>query len=295
MGPMARVRNLRDELTDDSLRFAILTGLVTIPFTVVRSWEPTSDGGIVLGGSISGGPLLVAGLIVGYRYSGRPVDSGRAGKWTGLVGSIGTVIVYVANTVATVGNLSSTMAIAALVLAPILVAIGVGLTVLGTMIPAMIAGWVTERLDRAGRRPESWDDADRDATGSKWRRLVVAYAVAGPTLLVVVFLADLEADVGFVLSFLGALLLVPLSLVAVVALFIDATDPRDATADWVPNVWLYVGAPIGTYAVVWLVATLRSATYPPGYALYGFVIALCLTSVAYLTNSYRRGGSSLPG
>lgn len=294
MGPMARVRDLRDGLTDDSLRFAVLAGLVTVPFTVFLSWGPVSDSGFVLGGSISGEPLVVAGLIVGYRYSGRPVDSGRAGKWTGLVGSIGTVIVYVANTVATVGNLSSTMAIAALVLTPIFVAIGVGLTVLGAMIPAMIAGWVTERLDRAGRRPES-RDADRDAIGSRWRRLVVAYAVVGPTLLAVVLLADLEADVGFVLSFLGALLLVPLSLVAVVALFIDATDPRDAAADWVPNVWLYVGAPIGAYAVVWLVATLRSSTYPPGYALYGFMIALCLTSIAYLTNSYRHGGSSLPG
>ncbi|MFC4988696.1 hypothetical protein [Saliphagus infecundisoli] len=56
---MDPVRFLREGLADDSLRTAILVGLATIPFTLVLSWEPAAGDTVVVGGSVSGTPMLL--------------------------------------------------------------------------------------------------------------------------------------------------------------------------------------------------------------------------------------------
>ncbi|WP_226006718.1 DUF5518 domain-containing protein [Natrinema salinisoli] len=182
---MAALRELRAEVSDDSFRFAILAGLATIPFTVALSWDSVSvsSEGMVLGGSISGEALLLAGAIVGYRYSGRETETSRAGMWTGLVGAIGMAIVTVANTVATIGTVSSRLAVIAVVSTSILLAIGVGLTVLVVMATAAVTGWVTERLDRERRVSSPRDVVSQNTAESKWWKPVGVYVLATPIVL----------------------------------------------------------------------------------------------------------------
>ena len=99
---MGSAQEARTDLADDSFRSALFLGFFSIPFTVVLSWEPISDGVFVIGGSISGTPVLVAGLFVGYRYSRRGASSRRAGMVAGLVGSSVTVTIFLASTAETI-------------------------------------------------------------------------------------------------------------------------------------------------------------------------------------------------
>lgn len=90
-------QTLRDDLTDESLRVAILLGLATIPVTLFLSWESIGSEA-----NASASALFVAGLYAGYYYSDREPTRRRAGIWTGLAGSIGVVILTVADTAAQV-------------------------------------------------------------------------------------------------------------------------------------------------------------------------------------------------
>ncbi len=283
---MKSVRALRADLTDDSLRFAILLGLATIPFTLALSWEPVSGDGVVIGGSVSGEPLLLAGLIVGYYYSNRPTESRRAGLWTGLVGSIATVLVFVAPAPSTIASASPEMVVVAVVLTIVSVAFGAGLSVLTTMVSAMIVDRVTTRLrNRDGS--ERGDTDHQKTTPSKWWRAVPAYALLVPVVLLLLWVQP-DSGVGFIAAWLGLLGLVVLSIVTPVGLFIDATVPR---TDWLPRVTVYLGVPIVLYALVYLVATVYGRGYPSGDGMYGFVIALWMASVVYTTNKYRHTGT----
>lgn len=284
---MASLRKLREELRDDSFRFAILAGLATIPFTVALSWDSVSSEGIVLGGSISGEALLLAGVIVGYRYSGRETESSRAGMWTGLVGSVGTAIITVATTITTIGTVSSRLAVIIGVSTPILIAIGVGLTVLVVMVSASVVGWVTKRLDRERRVSGPRDAASQNTAESKWWKLVAVYVVAAPIVLGATFWVRPDSGIGLGISAVSMIGVVLLSYVTVVALFVDVTAPRDANTDWIPNVWFYVGVPLAAYGFVYLAVTLWSSAPPSAVGVYGFAIALCFTSAIYLLNRQR--------
>lgn len=87
---MARawLRALLSDVTDESFRPAVLVGLASIPFTVALSWELVVDEVYIAGGTVSGVPLLLAGLVVGYRYGthepGRDVGVRRAGFVAGI-------------------------------------------------------------------------------------------------------------------------------------------------------------------------------------------------------------------
>lgn len=283
---MISLQSLRDGLTDDSLRFAILLGLATIPFTLALSWKPVSSDGLVIGGSVSGEPLLLAGVIVGYRYSQRPTESRRAGLWTGLAGSIATMLVFVAPAATTIGNASSRMAVVAVVLIPIAIGIGVGFTALTTMVSAVIVDRVTKRL-RNRDSSETGDTDHQKTTPSKWWRAVPIYVLAAPVVLLLLWVQP-DSDVGFVVAWLGLLGLVVLSIVTPVGLFIDATVPR---TDWLPRVTIYVGAPLAATALVYLGADVQGRAYPVGDAWYGFFAALWLTAAVYLSDKYRHTGT----
>lgn len=121
MRPIRALHTLRDGVTDDALRVAILVGLATIPVTLALSWNPVTDN-VVAGGSVSGAPLLLAGLLVGYYYSDRETESRRAGIWTGLAASIATVLVFVANAIVTIGSEPSRWAAVTVIGTPFILA-----------------------------------------------------------------------------------------------------------------------------------------------------------------------------
>ncbi|WP_440763238.1 hypothetical protein [Natronorubrum sp. DTA7] len=289
---MPSVQDFRDGLADESLRTAILAGLAAVPFVVFFSWEAVIDDVVVLGGSISFWVLALAAVYVGYRYSDHETSTRRAGFWTGLAGSLGTVLVYVANTITTIQSLSPRWAVITIVATPFVAALGVGITALLTMLIAQFVGWVTTRLAR-DRRRSTRSGADEHVTASRWWLPVAAYAVLAPVVFGSLFwqIWAASGDVWLVVSLVGTIGLFGLSTVALVSLFVDATAPRDEGADWVPNALLYAGVPLGAYALAHLMASLWMLENPPGYGMYAFLGALWLTSVVYLTHRHRYVGT----
>lgn len=282
---MSPLHSLYDGLRDESLRIAILVGLATVPFTVAFSLESTTDAVVTLGGSISGAAIVPAALLVGYYYNGRPTDARRAGIWTGLAASIGTVLVFGASSITAIASTSWPLMVVAAALTPVVVGFGVGLTVLVTTLVTMSTDWALARLHRDRQMVER--DADRSGEDSRWWVAIPVYAVLTPMTLLYALWVQPESTVGVFLSVLLLISVVVLSIVVLVALFVDATEPRGPRTDWVPNVWLYVGGPVGVAALVYLVATARGMGYPPGYGQYGFLIALWIASVIYFVNQRR--------
>lgn len=155
---------------------------------------------------------------------------------------------------------------------------------------------MTTRLRRARRAPDASDDGGSTIPDPKWWKILAAYVLVAPPVVGSVLLEVPAGGPGFALSLLGLLVLVPLSVVALGALFVDATAPRSPKTEWVPNALAYVGAPIGTYALVYAVATLRGSGHPDGYAIYAFIGVLWIAAVVYLRNRHRYfdgGGSAV--
>lgn len=142
---LSRFKRVLERLTDEALRSATVLGFASIPFTVALSWHAVTDAAVVLGGTISGGPLFLAGLLAGYVYSDRPTPTRRAGVQTGLVGSLGVAIVYLSNSATTIAAGPEWVAGASLVLTPVAVGIGIALSVLVCVIGATIGEWLTTR------------------------------------------------------------------------------------------------------------------------------------------------------
>ncbi|WP_436346107.1 hypothetical protein [Natronorubrum sp. FCH18a] len=282
---MPSLQDLRDDLTDESLRVAILAGLATIPFTVLLAWAPVS-GDVVPAGSLLGNPLMLAGLLVGYCYSDRPTESRRAGMWTGLAGSLGVVAVAVVDAVTSIPSAPPEFFVLTVVATPVLLAIGVGFLVLFTTLSAQFADWVTTRLTR-DRRLSNRSGTDEHVTASRWWLPVAVYAALAPVALGYALGVMPESGVGILLSVLGLLALVVFAVAALAGLFIDATAPRDEDSAWFPNALLYAGVPLGAYALAHLAATLWTLENPPGYGMYAFLGALWLTSAVYLTRRRR--------
>jgi len=282
---MLSFAELRDDLTDERSRTAVLAGLASIPFTVLLSWDSDPS-------TVSGTPVVAAGLLAGYLYSDRSMPSRRAGKLTGIVGSAPAVILSVVYALSVFRIEPTRIAAVFAVLAPIGISIGVGLFALIGVVGAAVGDGIAKRLDA-----DSQGTAGREGRDAKWWRYVAAYAVAAPALaaaLVVTWFGVGVAADGAAAVFGGALAALSLFVLAIVgfyALFEDATALRRAGAVWQPNLPLFVGVPIGAYALVYLAATLLSSANPSGDAVYGFVAALWLTVVAYLALRRRRVGA----
>jgi len=284
---MMSLQEFRASLTDESLRFAVLVGLASIPFTLALSWNPLAEEGITIGGPVSGEPLLLAGVVVGYRYSERATESRRAGFWTGLVGSIATVIVFTANTITTLESMSSRMTVLAVALTSVFVAVGVGFTVVITTVAAMITDWVTTRVARAGSEPDP-QEADRRTAGSL-RLAIPAYSLLTPIVLLCVFWLLPDGGVGLLVSVLGLFVLAPLSVVAFVALFIEATAPQPEGTDRFPGLRVCVGVPVAGYALVYLATEFHALESAPRVGIYGFIVGLWIVSLVSLGDRYRDG------
>lgn len=278
---MSLLRPLHDGLTDGSLRVAILVGLLSAPVTVALSWEPVADDAIMIGGSISGGALVLAGLIVGYYYHDRPTETKRAGIWTGLAGSTGTILVFGTNSIMSITSISWPWSVVAVLLTLTAVGVGVGFTVFFTTIVAMAIDWVLTRLNRDRRTAES---EPRD-NKSNWWVVLTVYAVLAPVALGYALGFGPESGDGLVLGGMLMVLLTLLSLPTLIVLFVDATVPR--ASGWLPNVWLYVGGPIFMGVLVYLFATVRGWEFPPFFGQYAFLAALWLATAVYLLNRRR--------
>ncbi|WP_115864360.1 DUF5518 domain-containing protein [Halorussus litoreus] len=146
--PIAAVR-------DESLRTATLLGLASIPFTIVLSWEvffrswgigPAE--GAYLGGTISGGPILAAGLVAGYRYSQRPTSSRSAGIRVGIVGSVPILFSHFSNSAALVLNGSLEIAVLATLLTPLVIIVGAGICGLVGMVAAILGDRLADKVGR---------------------------------------------------------------------------------------------------------------------------------------------------
>jgi len=263
-------------LTDESLRFAVLVGLASIPFTLALVESPGRGGDHDRRPRV-GEPLLLAGVVVGYRYSERATESRRAGFWTGLVGSIATVIVFTANTITTLESMSSRMTVLAVALTSVFVAVGVGFTVVITTVAAMITDWVTTRVARAGSEPDP-QEADRRTAGSL-RLAIPAYSLLTPIVLLCVFWLLPDGGVGLLVSVLGLFVLAPLSVVAFVALFIEATAPQPEGTDRFPGLRVCVGVPVAGYALVYLATEFHALESAPRVGIYGFIVGLWIVSL----------------
>lgn len=152
---MGHLRTLRTDVTDESFRSAVLVGLASVPFTVGLSWQLVVDEVFVAGGSVSGIPLLLAGLLVGYLYSTREVAGRRAGFVAGIAGSVAVAVLYVLNALTTVTSESTGIAVLAVVATPFLLALGAVLCGLFAAAGAVLGGWLAEQGAGVGSARDS--------------------------------------------------------------------------------------------------------------------------------------------
>ncbi|MEY7848833.1 DUF5518 domain-containing protein [Natrarchaeobius sp. A-rgal3] len=280
--------------TDERLRTATVVGLATIPFTLLlSSWSANaSTDTISIGGAISITSVLVGGLVVGYRYGERPTSGRRAGKRTGLVGSIGGILLVVVTMVTGLWGASAGYAVAVVAVSAIAIGFVVILSVFAGMIGAVIGELVA--TDGHAKRtsadsPETHSQgADRNGVDAGHWRYIAAYVLFTPVVFLYVFGVSPDGGAGVLLAVAMLFALVGAMIGALVAL---TKDIRSVGTVWQPRWRVYVGVPVGAYAVVYVVATLRNSVNPSGDGLYGFALALWLTAVMYLNYRHRYLGT----
>jgi len=288
---MPSLRSLLERLTDDRLRAATLIGLASIPITLVLALDAVPRDSAVIGGLSPATPLLAAGLFVGYYYHDRPIASRRAGVRTGLVGSGGVLAASVADLVTTLGSASPAMTAVTVGLFLVEFALGITFLVLLTMVSAIGGAWAANDLARVRDPTAPQAERDRSVGDSWWWLPIVVYVLATPLVLLFVFWVVSDDGPGVIVAVLLLFCLVFTAIAAVVSLVKDTGTLADASAAWQPLSVVYVAGPVGVYALVYLVASLRQSIHPPGDAMYGFVVALWGTSLVYLINRHRYVGT----
>ncbi|OIB57688.1 DUF5518 domain-containing protein [Natrialba sp. SSL1] len=296
-GPHQRVL---EWLTDEQLRVATLVGLLAIPFLIGLSWGTVNDPTTAAGGSISGAPILLSGFVVGYYYSDRPTPTRRAGVRTGLVSSVGVLVVYLGTTYTTILTESVEIAIVASVLTPILGLLGVGLTVVLTVVAAVFGEWFANGGAPGPRGNQSDADAAASTTEtdsghtvqrSRGWLFVAAYGVIVPPALVYTLVVNPEAGPGVAVVVLAMFAMAFGSVGTLLALAKDiGTLGTARTAIWAD--WrLHVLGAAGPATVVYAVAYSQGVSYPPGYAIFTFIGAVWLVAVTYLVCRHRYTGN----
>lgn len=133
------IQNKIDVVTESPFLIAVLLGLVSIPFTLLVSRETTA--------LVNGAPMIVTGLLVGYLFNARPVDSHRAGLIAGFIASLGGVTVFAMEVAARISPGESTRLEVVTILF-VLVLLVICLAIL-VMICAMVGNWVAEITTRS--------------------------------------------------------------------------------------------------------------------------------------------------
>lgn len=152
---MNLVRRLADGPGDESLRFATVAGLASIPFTIALSWdsfafivEADAVDATHLSADISGTAILLAGMVVGYVYAGRATGSRCAGKRTGVVGAFPLMALTAYGAVGVVVSESPRFGAIALVVSPVVMVLGAWVGGLFGTVGAIVGEWVRGRVGR---------------------------------------------------------------------------------------------------------------------------------------------------
>ena len=89
---MFRLRYWRSLAADESWRYAIVGGLLALPFVVGSYWQT--------GTSVGFEAIFVAGLLVGYFFRGTPEEVSQVGSRTGFIGMLPVLLWKLSDTVA---------------------------------------------------------------------------------------------------------------------------------------------------------------------------------------------------
>ncbi|ELY79955.1 transposase [Natrinema gari] len=298
---MPLLRVTLSDLTDERFRTAALLGLASIPCTVALSWDSAPT-------SFSVTAVLAAGLLAGLHYADRSAGNDDVGLLESLcygkrpaVSRRAGIVVGVAGSVPLVGwNAASGLelawswgiqGVAIVALFPVVGSVLVVFFALSGGIGAAVGDWLAARIDRA-RDKASRAGSNADGNGSRWWWLIAAYVVFAPVVLLYVFGVSPDSDVGLLVALLSLFALVPFAVSVTVALFKDAITHVEAGRGWMPNYRVYVGAPLGTYAVAYVAARVVQSTNPSGVGVYAFLIALWISSGAYLDHRRRHGSAA---
>ncbi len=132
-------------------RYALLGGLVSIPFTVASYWQT--------GDEMSLSAAFFAALLTGYLAKRRGLESSPVGARTGLVGALPVVLILydvLAFAAAGLGGPAWFRVVGFLgvgLFGVVFLALGAGISVLAGWAGGRIGGWVAERT--GGRRRPS--------------------------------------------------------------------------------------------------------------------------------------------
>ncbi|NUB90911.1 DUF5518 domain-containing protein [Haloterrigena sp. SYSU A121-1] len=139
---MFRFRYWRSLLADESWRYAIVGGLLALPFVARSYWETGMTAGIE--------PIFAAGLLVGYFFQGSVDEVGRVGSRTGVVGALPVLLWMSVEPVAYV--LLETVPwydpLVPIAVAVLFVTIGSLFAALVGAIGARIGDWLSEKVGR---------------------------------------------------------------------------------------------------------------------------------------------------
>ena len=124
---------------------------------------------------------------------------------------------------------------------------------------------------------------------SKWPLVVLAYVVVLPLVIGGVFFGPTEGAVLFV-SVVGLLgLIMVLTPLTAVAMYLHGERDWPPGADWQPHVIAYIGVPVLTAAVGYVISrTFTESVYPPGDAMYVFLAAFWISAIVYVIRWWGR-------
>jgi hypothetical protein len=278
------------DLTEPELRLATAIGLVSALLTVPLSWRTVTDESLVAGGTVSGGAFIVAGFLVGYLYYNRPTTGRRASTRTGLVASIGLVIVYLATMFSTLSVSSPRAALFTVVGTLIAIVLGVAIGVLIVRVAAYfgdrLAAVRSWRAEVKGTMSEDW----RGTNDSKWPKYVAVYVFVVPVTVGYFFGLRPQSAVETLFGILLLLITYSTAIILLVAVYKDAKQLHESNSPWIPNVVAYVGTPIAAFILGDYAAELNAWDAPVG-AL-SFVGVCWLAALIYLFDRRRSVGIS---
>lgn len=278
-------------LTEPELRFATAVGLVSALLTVALSYRTVTDESVTAGGTVAGGPFVVAGVLVGYHYYGRSTSRRRAGTRTGLAASSGLVIVYLATMLSTLSVSSLRPALFTVVGTPIAIVLGSVIVVLVVRVAAVIGDRLAAVRSWRATVKETTDDDWRGTRDAKWPTCVAVFVSAAPVTAGYFAALRPQSAIG---TLVGVLLLLFTFIAAVlvpVAVYKDAEQLHKSNSPWIPHVGAYVGIPVAAF-VLGQYAAERTAWNAPVEAL-SFLGVCWLTAVVYLLDRRRSVGTGL--
>lgn len=136
------MRSIKESLSvgiEDRLYFATFVGIVAAVFTIILT--PFS-----LSSPISGEPVLLAGLIVGFYYSNHQTDIRDAAIHTGLVSSIGILVLFSHKVWVLIQMTTVELNVLIILLYPLVVLLGIAITLFATIVPATMIQWTIDKF-----------------------------------------------------------------------------------------------------------------------------------------------------